>query len=102
MGPYPGAPTPNYTSRLPAPPLLTRSGRASRAAAGVRKWEASTAEFEKQACACCVQPFGWLRTPEGRLRLLRRYNLLLRTAGGLKGPSTRSEDSHPSALLDHI
>ena len=26
----------------------------------------------------------------------------LRTAGGLKGPSTRSEDSHPSALLDHI
>ena len=68
----------------------------------MRKWEASTAEFEKQACACCVQPFGWLRTPEGRLRLLRRYNLLLRTAGGLKGPSTRSEDSHPSALLDHI
>ena len=36
----------------------------------MRKWEASTAEFEKQACACCVQPFGWLRTPEGRLRLL--------------------------------
>ena len=26
-----------------------------------------------------MQPFGWLRTPEGRLRLLRRYNLLLRT-----------------------
>ena len=43
----------------------------------VSMWRAGEKRFERRACTCCVQPFAWLSPPEGRLRLLRRYNHLL-------------------------
>ena len=65
-------------SAFGAPWLASERLSEARLLESVALWRGYEANFARHACgACCVQPFAWLSPPEGRLRLLRRYNQLL-------------------------